>query len=226
VIIYYRPIKKWPEGWVKGTQIGAVSSPFSSAWSSTLTLLDRELDMLGVNEATLQVDTAERNCRADGGLRRDARIDYHGVILSLDSPQHGRLTYPCNAFIAGYGNKESWRENVRAIALGLESLRRVERYGIAERGQQYAGFAELGSGIALGPAPMTMHQASIILAEGSGVETMDGGDLMHGPDDPDLIAVGTAYRLAAKKHHPDNGGDTDTFKRIVQAYEVLGGKRG
>jgi hypothetical protein len=221
VIIYYRPIKKWPEGWAKGLQIGTIGSPFSSPWSSTLTLLGRELDMLGVDEATLQVDTAERNCRADGGLRRDARIDYHGVILTLDSPEHGRLTYPCNAFVAGMGNKESWRENVRAIALGLESLRRVERYGIANRGEQYAGFAELPSGIALGAAPMMMHEASIVLAEGTGLLQMDGGDLMDAPHKPNERAVRDAFRQAAKLHHPDNGGDVETFKRIVQAYEVL-----
>lgn len=34
-----------------------------------------------------------------------------------------------------------WKHNVRSIALGLESLRAVDRYGITKRGQQYAGFA-------------------------------------------------------------------------------------
>jgi hypothetical protein len=35
---------------------------------------------------------------------------------------------------------ESWQHNVRSIALGLEALRAVDRYGITRRGQQYAGF--------------------------------------------------------------------------------------
>lgn len=35
---------------------------------------------------------------------------------------------------------ELWQHNVRSIALGLEALRAVDRYGITRRGQQYAGF--------------------------------------------------------------------------------------
>lgn len=33
-----------------------------------------------------------------------------------------------------------WQHNVRSIALGLQSLRAVDRYGISRRGEQYAGF--------------------------------------------------------------------------------------
>jgi hypothetical protein len=40
----------------------------------------------------------------------------------------------------------SWQDNLRAIALGLEALRKVERYGIANRGEQYAGWAQLTAG--------------------------------------------------------------------------------
>lgn len=35
---------------------------------------------------------------------------------------------------------QDWRHNVRSIALGLEALRAVDRYGISRRGEQYAGF--------------------------------------------------------------------------------------
>lgn len=33
-----------------------------------------------------------------------------------------------------------WQHNVRSIALGLEALRAVDRYGISRRGEQYAGY--------------------------------------------------------------------------------------
>lgn len=36
---------------------------------------------------------------------------------------------------------------------------------------------------------------------------------------PDQIR--DAYRKAARQHHPDKGGDTETFKKVQQAYEVL-----
>jgi hypothetical protein len=61
--------------------------------------------------------------------------------------------------------------NLRAIALGLEALRKVERYGIAERGQQYAGFAQIGAGTAMGQSldhVMTADEAARIVAEGAG----------------------------------------------------------
>ena len=33
--------------------------------------------------------------------------------------------------------------------------------------------------------------------------------------------IKTAYRKLAMKHHPDKGGDTEVFKRITGAYDVL-----
>jgi len=33
--------------------------------------------------------------------------------------------------------------------------------------------------------------------------------------------IKSAFRLQVKKHHPDLGGDTDTFRRIHQAYLEL-----
>jgi hypothetical protein len=118
VILYYRPIKTWPEGWRGQTRDGAPWSPFKASWQSTVRLLDDELRHPGAESATLQLDTAERNCRADGGLRGDAWVEYHGVIPSFESTSHGLLTYPCNKYDA---QRDPWRQNVRAIALGLES---------------------------------------------------------------------------------------------------------
>jgi len=41
-------------------------------------------------------------------------------------------------------------------------------------------------------------------------------------DSPELQRIiKRAYRLQAKNHHPDLGGDTDTFRKIHQAYEEL-----
>ena len=41
-------------------------------------------------------------------------------------------------------------------------------------------------------------------------------------DSPELQRIiKRAYRLQAKTHHPDLGGDTDTFRKVHQAYEEL-----
>ncbi|PID70698.1 molecular chaperone DnaJ [bacterium DOLZORAL124_38_8] len=46
-------------------------------------------------------------------------------------------------------------------------------------------------------------------------------DILGVKKDASKAEIKKAFRAAAKKHHPDKGGDADTFKKINQAYEVL-----
>jgi hypothetical protein len=136
------------------------------------------------------------------------------VILTFQTRKHGPLTYSTDSF-------DHWHGNLRAIALGLDCLRRVERYGIGSKGQQYAGYRELPSGIALGSA-MTVEEAARLLAAESG-EGWESEDLLVevGYGDSDHERISTAYRMAAKKHHPDNGGDPELFRKLTVARDLL-----
>jgi hypothetical protein len=40
----------------------------------------------------------------------------------------------------------TWQDNLRAIALGLEALRKVDRYGITKNSEQYTGWKQLEAG--------------------------------------------------------------------------------
>ena len=100
------------------------------------------------------------------------------MILTLETRSLGTLVYDTDEF-------PHWHDNLRGIALGLEALRKVERYGIAKRGQQYAGFAELGSGIPMGPLVMSVDDAIALLG------------LQYDPM-PDADDVSVAYRDAVK----------------------------
>jgi hypothetical protein len=202
------PIKRWPDDWSRNDT--GKGSPFSAPWSSTLELLTRELEFLNAKQVQIQIDVEPSKVRKDGMLRADARASYRGVILSFTTKQFGALSYPCNAY-EGWGSEQpSWQVNIRAIALGLESLRRVERYGIANRGQQYAGFAELGSGIAV--SRMTEEEAWEVL--------YDLADVIDDPDDG-LWEINELFLRAVKKHHPDSGGDPDKFKLLMEARYLL-----
>lgn len=215
MLLTFRPIKVWPDSF-KTAGADRPRSPFSGSYADTLDILDRELVHLGCREVTLQVDASDRDVRLDGQLRADAKVNHPGVILTIESRAHGSLVYATDRFQApGYRGGPGWQHNLRAIALGLEALRKVERYGIAERGQQYAGYRELGSGIAVGPGAMTVEQAARFIAEHAG----DPGWLVEVAEDPAFAL--SLYKDAAKALHPDVGGDPDLFKRLGAAKAVL-----
>lgn len=207
----WRPIEKWdgPET----PPLTRRCSPFKSTYKATLDLLERELRLIEGDLVVIQVDVTERACRVDGSLRADARLATPRVRLAFES-MHGPLTYQCDAFT-------DWQENIRAIALGLESLRRLERYGIAGRGEQYTGWKQLGSGIVTG-VKMSRREAVAVILD----ITVDEGRPMYAADDLDLHGrpgpfLDDAYRVAAKIAHPDHGGTESMFAALVDAYGVL-----
>jgi hypothetical protein len=73
-----------------------------------------------------------------------------------------RLLYACDRFWR-------WQHNLRAIALGLEALRLVERYGIGDAHQQYAGYRALPEVVS-----QTPEQARAVLRELAGPDAGNG----------------------------------------------------
>lgn len=156
------------------------SNPFRAGWSDTLVLLQRELDKLDAHEVAIELALTESEIRLDGWPRADARPHHPGAVVSFDS-KHGPLRYGTDAF-------PNWQANVRAIALGLEALRKVERYGIGKRGEQYVGWKQL-------PA----------------------GDPAQAKRGRDLIAEHGGETAALKATHPDHGGDREDFEAVQAA---------
>jgi hypothetical protein len=178
-------------------------SRFDSTWTATLGLLDRELGMLGVrHEFVLQIDVQESDLKLDGELRANARPMSSAVAISLKA-KGSDLLFVCGKF-------PRWQENVRAIALGLEALRKVERYGIVQSNEQYRGWQALPPGTPMPAAKMTVEEAESVLRE-----HMYGNEHSAPP-------WAELYRRGAKVHHPDAGGDPDDFLRLAEARDVLG----
>ncbi|WP_100813058.1 molecular chaperone DnaJ [Microbacterium lacus] len=199
------PIGEWPGLLTKTRK----SSPFRTTLTETLKLLDRETWHLAATDA--QIRTAELliavpagQFRIDGRPRADARPEHPGVIFSMDS-RHGRLSYPCDTFT-------TWQDNLRAIALALEALRKVDRYGVTKRGEQYRGFLALEATAA--PAGFaTAEDALRFLREISGV----AADVYEAPE----VHLPRVIRRARRAAHPDMGGDADTFQRVSLAEAKL-----
>lgn len=198
-------------------------SPFESTWSATLELLAREIDHLRGRDVVIEVDVPERAIRNDGQLRADARATSPAVVVAFEG-RHGPMQYPCDRFTSRWISKQGpdWQQNVRAIALGLEALRKVERYGIADTGQQYTGFKALPSGRAMPASHMTRDQALEVLGQWGrvprGLPAIPGE---YVNTDPEVLRG--LHRSARRWAHLDrNHGDQTAWDQVEQAAQVLG----
>lgn len=187
-------------------------SPFSATLGKTLSDLDRELRHLRCKHPVLEVAIAPEDFRLDGTPRASARASHPGVILSLPTTSVGPLRYATDVFW-------TWQDNLRAIALGMDALRRVDRYGITRRGEQYAGFKALPSGSG-GPSAggMTIEEAAeLIAAAGShGRWKFAASEVIRNAD-----VRRDAFRSAAKIAHPDAGGNRAFWDSLDQANRLL-----
>lgn len=197
------PIRDWP-GQLNTERR---SAPFSANLTTTLKTLDREIYHLV--DTRVQQESAELLIaipagafRLDGRPYANSRPEHPGVIFSVDT-RHGHLSYPCDTFT-------TWQDNLRAIALALEALRKVDRYGVTKRGEQYRGFLEIEA-----------------TAAPAGFATADAALAYLGTFYPDLtnaaerVKPKILLRGAQRKAHPDSGGDDASFQRVSLAEAKL-----
>lgn len=201
-----RPLGAWTEPRTADRR----PAQFKASWPDTQSLLAREAEYLGAELVVIQVDVTEQDLRRDGMIRANARIDFPGVRVSFDS-RHGPLTYATDAFAYRYyGSPPDWQANVRAIALGLEALRKINRYGIGQRGEAYVGWQALPQSA---NGRMSREEAAALLA----MEADFAAEVLL----QNAQAVKTAHRAAARRHHPDLGGDGALFAKLNVARDVL-----
>lgn len=197
------PIRDWPGELTRNRK----PSTFSAGLSSTLQLLDREVFHLVDTRA--QQDSAElliaipagAMWRLDGRPRANAVAEHPGVIFSIDS-RHGHLSYPCDTFT-------KWQDNLRAIALALEALRKVDRYGVTKRGEQYRGFLAIEATA----APRGFADANEALRFLASFFP----DVARG----EQASAKVLLRGAQRRAHPDHGGDDAKFQRVSLAEAKL-----
>lgn len=189
-------------------------SQFTADWTDTLKLLAREVELLGGEDITIELEVLPAAIRLDGlGLKSKQQPVSPAVVVTFET-EHGVLVYKNDALDSPtWRNTAGWRHNVRGIALTLERLRDIERYGASDQGQQYAGYAALpaGSGaVALGG--MTHDQALSILTNNA-----------QGAGPTDGFSLEQLYRRAKARTHPDrHNGSQSLWDETEQAARVLG----
>lgn len=187
-------------------------SPFKVNWTSTMRVLETEIRALNGRDVVMRLSVGADQIRIDGGVKANARISDPSVIIEFRAGPDV-LSFPCDRF-------NWWEDNVRAIALALEALRKVDRYGV-RAGRQYEGFKALPGGSSPQLA-MTDARAADLLHQWSEQRWSTASIL----DSAEVAKH--ALRVAARIAHPDNveSGSTEAFQELQEVKRVLSKRHG
>lgn len=218
MIIQYGPIRSWPGALRANSE--RIRAPFKTSHSETLRTLDRELRMIRAEAPVVAIATEHFN--RNGEPYADATPDHPGVILSFvkpiwDAKAKDRRRVPLRFAADRFSN---WTANLRAIAIGLEDLRRIDRYGITSGSEQYLGFKAL-------PPPGPDHEDILTLEDAARFVT--AGMVNHVASDvvSSSELYREAYRSAALRLHPDAGAaNGDGWSKLQAAKSLLDAHHG
>lgn len=212
-----RPLTGWPHEFT----IERTRGRFDSSLTETLTLLDRELRMFQTAnsgqiypDSVLQLALREQDFRRTDGMPRAGAVTEHpGVILNIQPRNRPALSFPCDTFT-------HWHANLRAIALTLEALRKIDRYGVTQTGQQYRGWQAIE---AKATDSAAVDAACRMLAAAAWPNEHLGAQAEWAPKiatDPEIGR--NTYRKARQNAHPDrNDGDQTLWDTVEDAAEAL-----
>jgi len=182
VRVQVEPLAVWP--YPETTQ--RVAPPFTARYEQTLDILRMELDHLDATAAALRIVTknGSDDLRRDGLLRAHAATIHPGVALAFTS-KFGPMEIYCDTYLSR-GSRPSWEANLRALALTLEKLRAIDRYGVGGgQGQQYVGWRVIES------SPATVDRDWARLAA---IADAPAGSM----------TADAMWRRARRAAHPDN----------------------
>jgi hypothetical protein len=182
--------------------------------ASQLDEIDRQLRLMG---AAASVISSNLPTRKDGRPRGDGllRFNDQGVCVywtawvtrggkSLCAPH----AMPCDKW-------DRIEHNLRAIAMSLDAMRGLERWGAVTIEQAFAGF------VALPPGDPDAPPAAP--AERTWREVLDvpiDGWVTSAPPAAVLAYARTRHRELIKLHHPDRGGDPAVAAAINRALDL------
>jgi len=129
--------------------------------------------------------------RQDGyPYAQQSRIEDHAIAVYFD--YKGKpMCFACDT----YQNMEA---NMRAIEKTINALRGIERWGASDMMERaFTGFAAIG------------HQ-----------QTEHWSDVLGVPRNATRDEIETEWRRLRSLHHPDKGGNPQTFQAVKEAYEA------
>ena len=202
----FRPLAEWREP----TELSNVRSQFRASYQRTLDLLEFELKKIHATDIVVEAGFARQDIRNDGWPRNGARTTHAGVVLYFRTTE-GDLRFPCGTF-------RTFEANLHAIALTLENLRAIDRYGATAGHQQYLGFKAIA---APGTAARqwSVDEAAQWLSDANtehDISFVAPVQLVT-----NLEAYRHAYRACAAVLHPDRGGKPEAWNELQSVKAVL-----
>ena len=212
--IIIKPISKWIGAETKNPG----NSQFKQTYSNTKAILQNELAKLKAIDSSVRIEMfiSPQDLRQDGELRANARPSKPGVVLSFSKVKNRfydeksktwknelqTLSYPCDTY-------NDWQDNLRAIALSLQKLRDVARYGVFK-------YEDMISRLALPSADgklSDMVSALEFLSKHSSYSVAVLRD--------EIQVRRAAYKYALTILHPDKGGNIEEFHKLQDAKRIL-----
>jgi DnaJ-domain-containing protein 1 len=188
-MIYHFPVQ-WPVGWPRHQthKIGH----FKIDYNQALRDLGHELKRLRVESAYISTD---RPLKVDGRPRIGVQPDTPAVAVYFVR-KGKQLCIPCDKY-------QTVRDNIRAIGLMLESIRRMERYGTSQMVEAtLSGFAALPENASPNTGARPWYDVLEVSPKAS----------------PEVIKA--SFRAKAAQTHPDApGGSTAAFEEAKRAYD-------
>jgi len=179
----------WPDGWPRTSPAARRRSHFKTSFGSARDKLLGEIRRLGGSDPIISSDIPRRN---DGLPYAEAKPKSGDPGIACYFTRKGKqLCFACDCYL-------SVDSNLHAIALTIEALRGIARWGTGDMMEAaFTGFTALPE--RAGPA--------------------NWWETLGVPINATLDQAKEAYRILVKKHHPDAGGDPELFRRLQEAWE-------
>ena len=203
----FKPLRSWP----RPLRTEHEGDQFQATYTETLDKLRDELRRVGAEIGTILVVSETARASKDGPPMAGSRMAYPGVVLRFVKGGSVEVEIATDKYA-------DWKSNLRGIALSLEALRGINRWGCSEQDQQYLGFPALPP-----PDPDALDTAEAAARFVARLIDPKSEDDMSRLllDSPAMFEI--MFPQARKRVHPDgrNGEGHDDFIKVQKAGELL-----
>lgn len=173
-------------------------------YDKALNKLRYELGRIDAKEVVIEAGFSERQIRPTDGLPRGDQRPAHPVVRVTWKMGNRPMSLVCGIW-------SDYVKNIYMIAMTLESMRAIERYGCVQGQQQYSGFAALPPGVGI-----PMNEWPNVEAAFGYLASIAGSDCRGRQHNAELLDE--LFQAAARNsHHDTPGGSVEKMAKVNRA---------